>query len=412
MAKKPVNKDLLVGIDIGTSKVVTLVGEITSDGKLNIIGFGSHPSQGLKRGVVVNIESTVQSIQRSVEDAEHMAGCEIFSAYTGIAGSHIRSINSHGIVAIRDREVSLNDVDRVIDAAKAIAIPADQKILHVLPQEFMIDNQSSIREPVGMSGVRLEAKVHIVTGAVSAAQNIVKCMKRCGLSTSDIVLEQFASSQSILTEDEKELGVCMIDIGGGTSDIAIFTDGAIRHTAVIPIAGDQVTNDIAIALRTPTRNAEEIKIRYGCALQDLVDSNQTIEIPSIGDRAGRRLPGRALAEVVEARYEELFMLALTELRRSGLEDYISAGIVLTGGASKVVGAQELAERVFRIPVRIGKPECVTGLPDIIHNPIYATGVGLLVYGQKQRLSQREVVISQPNMKGLWSRMRNWFQGNF
>jgi cell division protein FtsA len=413
MAKKPVNKDLLVGIDIGTSKVVTLVAEIAPDGKLNIIGFGSHPSQGLKRGVVVNIESTVQSIQRSVEDAEHMAGCEIFSAYTGIAGSHIRSINSHGIVAIRDREVCMNDVDRVIDAAKAIAIPADQKILHVLPQEFMIDNQNSIREPVGMSGVRLEAKVHIVTGAVSAAQNIIKCMKRCGLATSDIVLEQFASSQSILTEDEKELGVCMIDIGGGTSDIAIFTDGAIRYTAVIPIAGDQVTNDIAIALRTPTRNAEEIKIKYGCALQDLVDPNQSIEIPVIGDRASRRLPGRALAEVIEARYEELFMLALNELRRSGLENFISAGIVLTGGASKVVGAQELAERVFKIPVRIGKPECVTGLPDIIHNPIYATGVGLLVYGQKQRANQRDVVISQPSsMKGLFSRMRNWFQGNF
>ncbi|MBX3709319.1 MAG: cell division protein FtsA [Gammaproteobacteria bacterium] len=412
MAKKPIHKDLLVGIDIGTSKVVTLVGEMTGDGKLNVIGFGSHPSQGLKRGVVVNIESTVQSIQRSVEDAEHMAGCEIFSAYTGIAGSHIRSMNSHGIVAIRDYEVSQSDVDRVLDAAKAIAIPADQKILHVLPQEFIIDNQDSIREPVGMSGVRLEAKVHIVTGAVSAAQNIVKCMKRCGLSTSDIVLEQFASSQSILTEDEKELGVCMIDIGGGTSDIAIFTDGAIRHTAVIPIAGDQVTNDIAIALRTPTRNAEEIKIKYGCALQDLIDPNQTIEIPTMGDRAGRRIHGRALAEVVEARYEELFTLALSELRRSGLEDFIAAGIVLTGGASKIMGAQELAERVFKIPVRIGKPYNVTGLPDIIHNPIYATGVGLLVYGQKQRSSQREVVINQPSMKGLWSRMKNWFQGNF
>lgn len=413
MAKKPsVNKDLLVGIDIGTSKVVTLVGEMSNEGKLNVIGFGMHPSQGLKRGVVVNIESTVQSIQRSVEDAEHMAGCEIFSAFTGIAGSHIKSINSHGMVAIRDREVSQTDVERVIDAAKAVAIPADQKILHVLPQEFIIDNQDSIREPVGMSGIRLEAKVHIVTGAVSAAQNIVKCMQRCGLTTSDIVLEQFASSQSILTDDEKELGVCMIDIGGGTSDIAIFTDGAIRHTAVIPIAGDQVTNDIAIALRTPTRNAEEIKIKYGCALQDLVDTNQTIEIPSIGDRAGRRIPRRGLAEVVEARYEELFNLALAELRRSGLEDFIAAGIVLTGGASKVEGAQELAERIFKIPVRIGKPHSVTGLPDIIHNPIYATSVGLLVYGLKQRQNQSETVISQPSMKSLWSRMKNWFQGNF
>jgi cell division protein FtsA len=413
MAKKPVNKDLLVGIDIGTSKVVTLVGEMSSDGKLNVIGFGSHPSQGLKRGVVVNIESTVQSIQRSVEDAELMAGCEIYSAFTGIAGSHIRSINSHGIVAIRDQEVSQSDVDRVIDAAKAIAIPADQKILHVLPQEFIIDSQDSIREPIGMSGVRLEAKVHIVTGAVSAAQNIVKCMKRCGLSTSDIVLEQFASSQSILTDDEKELGVCMIDIGGGTSDIAIFTDGAIRHTAVIPIAGDQVTNDIAIALRTPTRNAEEIKIKYGCALQDLVDSNMMIDIPTMGDnRVGRRLAARALAEVVEARYEELFSLAAAELRRSGLEEIMAAGIVLTGGASKIAGAQELAERVFKIPVRIGKPHNVMGLPDIIHNPIYATGVGLLVYGQKQRQNQREVVIRQPSIKSLWSRMKNWFQGNF
>ena len=411
MAKKP-NKDLLVGIDIGTSKVVTLVGEMTSDGKVNVIGYGSHPSQGLKRGVVVNIESTVQSIQRSVEDAELMAGCEIYSAYTGIAGSHIRSINSHGIVAIRDNEVSQNDVDRVLDAAKAIAIPADQKILHVLPQEFVIDNQDSIREPVGMSGVRLEAKVHIVTGAVSAAQNIVKCMKRCGLATSDIVLEQFASSQSILTEDEKELGVCMIDIGGGTSDIAIFTDGAIRHTAVIPIAGDQVTNDIAIALRTPTRNAEDIKIKYGCALQDLVDTNQMIDIPNMGDRAARRLPARSLAEVVEARYEELFTLALNELRRSGLEHIVSAGVVLTGGASKIMGAQELAERIFKMPIRIGKPFHVTGLPDIINNPIYATGVGLLVYGQKQRSSQREVVLNQPSMKSLWSRMKSWFQGNF
>src|SRR5579883_1207124 len=413
-ANKPnLNKDLIVGIDIGTSKVVTLVGEMTSDGKLNVIGFGSHPSQGLKRGVVVNIESTVQSIQRSVEDAERMAGCEVYSAYAGIAGSHIRSINSHGIVAIRDREVSQSDVDRVIDAAKAIAIPADQKILHVLPQEFLIDNQDSIREPIGMSGVRLEAKVHIVTGAVSAAQNIIKCMQRCGLNTSDIVLEQFASSQSILTEDEKELGVCMLDIGGGTTDIAIFTDGAIRHTAVIPIAGDQVTNDIAIALRTPTRHAEEIKIKYGCALQDLVDSNQNITLPVMGEKGARHISRRALAEIVEARYEELFNLVAAEIRRSGLEDLISAGIVLTGGASNVKGAQELAERIFKIPVRIGKPNHVTGLPEIIHNPIYATSVGLLVYGSRQhQLSGGEVTMSRSSMKSLWSRMKNWFQGNF
>lgn len=411
MAKKPIQRDLITGIDIGTSKVVTLVGEVTADMKINIIGMGTHPSTGLKKGVVVNIETTVQSIQRSVEDAEAMAGCEIFSAYTGIAGSHIKSLNSHGIVAIRDSEVSQSDVDRVIDAAKAIAIPADQKILHILPQEFTIDNQECIREPVGMAGVRLEAKVHIVTGAVGAAQNIVKCLKKCGLVASDIVLEQFASSQSILTEDEKELGVCMIDIGGGTTDIAIFTDGAIRHTAVIPIAGDQVTNDIAIALRTPSRHAEDIKIKYGCALQDLVDINQTIDVPPVGDRPARRISKRALAEVVEARYEELFTLVHAEIRRAGLEDVIAAGMILTGGASKVEGAVELAERVFRMPTRIGLPHNITGLADIINNPIYATSVGLLLYGLGQRDRQPELV---PNgsMKGLWGRMKGWFQGNF
>ena len=410
MAKKP-NKDLMVGIDIGTSKVVAIVGEITSDGKINVVGLGSHPSQGLKRGVVVNIESAVNSIQNAVEEAELMAGCQIYSAYTGIAGSHIRSINSHGIVAIRDREVTQSDIDRVIDAAKAVAIPADQKILHILPQEFIIDNQDSIREPIGMSGVRLEAKVHIVTGAVSAAQNIVKCLKRCGLVASDIVLEQFASSQSILGEDEKELGVCMIDIGGGTTDIAIFTDGAIRHTAVIPIAGDQVTNDIAIALRTPTKNAEEIKLKHACALQDLTDSNQMIDIPTVGERPGRHVSRRALAEVVEARYEELFNLVAAEIRRSGFEDIIAAGIVLTGGASKVEGAVELAERVFKVPVRLGLPQFVTGLPDVINNPVYATGVGLLIYGLQQRENQQDAS-SQPILKGLWGRMSSWFQGNF
>lgn len=410
MAKKP-NRDLMVGIDIGTSKVVTIVGEVTNDNKLNIVGVGSHPSQGLKRGVVVNIESTVQSIQRSVEEAELMAGCQIYSAYTGIAGNHIRSLNSHGIVAIRDREVAQSDVDRVIDAAKAVAMPADQKILHILPQEFIIDNQDSIREPIGMSGVRLEAKVHIVTGAVSAAQNIVKCLKRCGLAASDIVLEQFASSQSILTEDEKELGVCMIDIGGGTTDIAIFTDGAIRHTAAIPIAGDQVTNDIAIALRTPARNAEDIKIKHACALQDLADTNHMIDIPMMADRPGRHLSKRALAEVVEARYEELFTLVAAEIRRSGLEDLIAAGIVLTGGASKVEGAVELAERVFRMPVRLGIPQHVTGLPDVINNPVYATGVGLLLYGMQQRDGQRDQS-AQTGLKTLFGRMKGWFQGNF
>lgn len=410
MAKKP-NKDLMVGIDIGTSKVVAIVGEVTSEGKINIVGLGSHPSQGLKRGVVVNIESTVQSIQRAVEEAESMAGCQIYSAFTGIAGSHIRSINSHGIVAIRDREVTQTDVDRVIDAAKAVAIPADQKILHILPQEFIIDNQDSIREPIGMSGVRLEAKVHIVTGAVSAAQNIVKCLKRCGLTASDIVLEQFASSQSILSEDEKELGVCLIDIGGGTTDVAIFTDGSVRHTVAIPIAGDQVTNDIAIALRTPARNAEDIKIKHACALQDLADINQMIDIPTSSDRPGRHISKRALAEVVEARYEELFNLVLAEIRRSGFENMISAGIVLTGGASKVEGAVELAERIFKLPVRIGAPQNITGLTDVVNNPMYATGVGLLLYGMQQRETQGEMS-TQSGINSLWGKMKAWFQGNF
>lgn len=408
MAKKP-NKDLMVGIDIGTSKVVAIVCEMTAEG-LKVIGLGSCPSQGLKKGVVVNIESTVQSIQDAVEQAEKMAGCQIYSAYTGIAGSHIRSINSHGIVAIRDREVTQLDVDRVIEAAKAVAIPADQKILHILPQEFIIDNQDSIREPLGMSGVRLEAKVHIVTGAVSAAQNIMKCMKRCGLVATDIVLEQFASSQSILTEDEKELGVCMIDIGGGTTDIAIFTDGAIRHTAVIPIAGDQVTNDIAIALRTPTRHAENIKLKYACALQELADNNLLIDIPAVGDRSERQVSQRRLAEVVEARYEELFMLVASEIRRSGLEDLLAAGIVLTGGGAKVQGAIELAERVFKMPVRIGTPQNVSGLPDVINNPIYATSVGLILYGMQQRENPDEV-IAPSSMKNIWGRMKSWFQGN-
>ncbi|MEJ2652703.1 MAG: cell division protein FtsA [Gammaproteobacteria bacterium] len=350
MSKKG-EKDLIVGLDIGTSKVVAIVGELKADGAINIVGLGSHPSRGLKKGVVVNIESTVQSIQRAMEEAELMAGCQIHSVYAGIAGSHIRSLNSHGIVAIRDREVASGDVDRVIDAARAVAIPADQKVLHVLPQEFVIDNQEGIQEPVGMSGVRLEAKVHLVTGAVSAAQNIVKCVKRCGLEVDDIILEQLASSYSVLTDDEKDLGVCLVDIGGGTTDIAVFTEGSIRHTAVIPIAGDQVTNDIAVALRTPTQHAEEIKIKYACALTQLAMADETIEVPSVGERAPRRLARQTLAEVVEPRYEELLNLVQTELRRSGFEDLIAAGVVMTGGSSKMEGVIELAEEIFHAPVR-------------------------------------------------------------
>ncbi|MEW8014959.1 MAG: cell division protein FtsA [Candidatus Sedimenticola endophacoides] len=411
MTKKS-EKNLIVGLDIGTSKVVAIVGEIRPDEGIEIIGIGSQRSRGLKKGVVVNIESTVQSIQRAVEEAELMAGCEIHSVYAGIAGNHIRSLNSHGIVAIKDREVSNADVERVIDAARAVAIPADQKILHILPQEFIIDEQEGIKEPVGMSGVRLEARVHMVTGAVSAAQNIIKCVRRCGLEVDDLILEQLSSSYSVLSEDEKELGVCLVDIGGGTTDIAVFTEGSIRHTSVIPIAGDQVTNDIAVALRTPTQHAEQIKISYACALTQLAAGDETIEVPSIGDRPARRLSRQTLAEVVEPRYEELLGLVQADLRRSGFEDLIAGGVVLTGGSAKMEGLIELAEEVFHMPVRLGVPQYVSGLLDVVRNPIYATGVGLLLFGTQNQMTRLQDVSGGMGMKAVWERMKSWFQGNF
>ncbi len=407
---KTQEKKLIVGLDIGTSKVVAIVGEIGSNGTTDIIGIGSHPSNGLKKGVVVNIESTVQSIQRAVEEAELMAGCQIHSVFAGIAGSHIRSLNSHGIVAIRDSEVNSGDVERVIDAAKAVAIPADQRILHILPQEFVIDNQEGIREPIGMSGVRLEAKVHMVTGADSASQNIVKCIRRCGLEVDDIILEQLASSYSVLTEDEKELGVCIVDIGGGTTDIAVFTEGAIRHTAVIPIAGDQVTNDIAVALRTPTQHAEDIKIKYACALRQLTSLEDTIEVPGVGDREPKRMSRQTLAEVVEPRYEELFTLIQAELRRSGFEEVIPAGIVLTGGSSKMEGLIELAEEVFHMPVRLGVPQGISGLVDVVKNPIHATGVGLLLYGQQQNIYSSSYEEKALTLGGFFGSLKRLFSG--
>ena len=411
MSKKP-DKNLIVGLDIGTSKVVAIVGEITPESTVDIIGIGSHPSIGLKKGVVVNIESTVHSIQRAIEEAELMAGCQIHSVYTGIAGQHIRSLNSHGIVAIRDHEVTQADVDRVIDAAKAVPIPADQKILHILPQQFIIDTQDGIKEPVGMSGVRLEAKVHMVTGSVSAAQNIIKCVRRCGLDVDDIILEQLASSYSVLTEDEKELGVCLVDIGGGTTDIAVFTHGSIRHTAVIPIAGDQVTNDIAVALRTPTQSAEAIKIKYACALSRLAEPDEIIEVTGVTERPARRLSKLTLAEVVEPRYEELFALVQSELRRQGLEELLGSGIVVTGGSAKMEGVVELAEEIFRMPVRLGLPRYVTGLVDVVRNPIYSTGVGLLLYGRQQQLERQVNVVTRHGVNNVWGRMKRWFQGNF
>ncbi|OGO95475.1 MAG: cell division protein FtsA [Coxiella sp. RIFCSPHIGHO2_12_FULL_44_14] len=410
MPKKP-DKNLIVALDIGTSKIAALVGAVGPDKQVEVIGFGSHPSRGLRHGVVVNIEATVQSIQRAVEEAELMAGCDIHSAYTGIAGSHIRSLNSHGIVAIREREVNQSDVDRVIDAAKAVAIPADQRILHILPQEFIIDNQDGVREPVGMSGVRLEAKVHIVTGAVSAAQNITKCVRRCGLHVGDIVLEQLASSHAVLTEDEKELGVCMVDIGGGTTDIAVFVEGAIRHTAVIPIAGDHVTNDVAVAMRTPTQYAEQIKIQHASAVPEEIDPEDTIQVPSVAKRPPKRIQRKAIAQVVQARYEELFELILTELRRSGFEELVAAGVVLTGGASKLPGCIELAERVLHMPVRLGLPQHVSGLIDVRENPIYATGVGLLLHGYQSQVNNLPGLYEH-TAANLWQRMKSWFHGNF
>ena len=400
---------MIVGLDIGTSKVAAIVGEVTADHELEIKGIGTHASRGLRKGVVVNIESTVQSIQRAVEEAELMAGCNIESVYAGIAGSHVKSTNSHGVVAVPDREVLAHDVERVIDAAEAMAIPTDQKMLHVLPQEYIIDHQDGVTDPLGMSGVRLEAKVHLVSCAVNALQNIEKCIERCGLKVNSIILEQLASSYSVLSDDERQLGVCLVDIGGGTSDIAVFTGGAIRHTAVIPIAGDQVTNDIAMALRTPTPNAEEIKIRYGCALSQLARADQMIEVPGAGDRPPRELSRQTLAEVVEPRYDELFGLIQAELRRSGFEELIAAGVVLTGGASKMAGVIELAEEIFHMPVSLGAPKAVCGLKDIVRNPVHATGVGLMLYGKEQRRSAAGT--GQRGSGGRMSRLRKWLADN-
>ena len=403
--------NLIVGLDIGTSKVVSIVAEVSAENEIEIIGLGSCRSRGLKKGVVVNIESTVQTIQSAIQEAELMAGCNIHAVFTGIAGNHVRSLNSHGIVAIRDNEVTAGDIERVIDAARAVAIPADQKILHIIPRDFIIDGQEGIKEPIGMSGVRLEAKVHIVTGAVSAAQNIIKCVRRCGLEADDIVLEQLASSYSVLTEDEKDLGVCLADIGGGTTDLAVFTNGAISHTEVIPIAGDQVTNDIAVALRTPTQNAEEIKVGHACALAQLANPDDTVEVPSVGNRPVRRMSRQTLAEVVEPRYEELFSLVQAELRRTGYERQIVAGVVLTGGSSNMQGVVELAEEIFHVPVRVGTPQYVSGLVELVKNPIYATGVGLLLYGLRQQQYRTHPKRIDSGASGVWNRMKSWFQGN-
>jgi cell division protein FtsA len=412
MSRGKENKDLIVSLDIGTSKIAAIVAEMRPESGLEIIGMGSAPSRGLKKGVVVNIESTVNAIQRALEEAELMADCKIREVYTGIAGSHIKSFNSHGMVGIKDKEVTQMDVERVVETAKAVNIPTDQQILHILNQEFIIDGQEDVREPLGMSGVRLEVKVHIVTGAVSAAQNIMKCVRRCGLSVCDLILQPLASATAALSEDEKDLGVCLADIGGGTADVAVFTHGAIRHTAVIPIAGDQITNDIAMALRTPTKDAEDIKRRFGCALRQLADPHEMVEVPGVGDRGPRQLSRQTLAEVIEPRVEELYSLIQAELRRSGFEELLSSGIVITGGSSAMQGMVELGEEVFHMPVRLGMPHYLGGLAEVVRHPRFSTGVGLLLLGVQQRQRQELVKLQSGSLRQIFERMKNWFQGNF
>ena len=404
-------KDVVVGLDIGTAKVMAVVAEVLPGGDLKLAGLGVAPSNGLKRGVVVNIDATVQSIQQALKEAELMADCKIQRVYTGITGSHIRGLNSSGMVAVKDKEVTPADVARVVETAKAINISSDQRLLLVEPQEFVIDGQD-VREPIGMSGIRLEVKVHIVTGAVSAVQNIVKCVRRCGLEVSDLILQPMASADSVLTTDERELGVVLVDIGGGTTDVAVFTEGAIRHTAVIPIAGDQITNDIAMALRTPTLEAEEIKLRYGVAKQILADPTETLEVPGLGDRNPRTLSRQALAAVIEPRVEELFALVHQVVRESGYEEVLSSGIVLTGGSAMMPGMTELAEDIFLKPARLGTPEYSGQLADVVRSPRYSTVLGLLQEAKKQYLRGYIVTRQEGSVKAVWQRMKEWFLGNF
>ncbi|WP_243370045.1 cell division protein FtsA [Geotalea sp. SG265] len=405
--------NLIVGLDIGTTKICAIVGNLTEEG-IDIVGIGTSPSRGLRKGVVINIESTVASIRKAVEEAELMAGCEIKSVYAGIAGGHIKGFNSQGVIAIKNREVCAEDVKRVIDAAKAIAIPMDREVIHILPQEFIIDDQDGIREPLGMSGVRLEAKVHIVTGAVASAQNIIKSCNRAGLDVADIVLEQLASSEAVLSADEKELGVALIDVGGGTTDIAIFVDGAIKHTSVLSLGGNHLTNDIAVGLRTPMAEAEKIKQKYGCCLASLVGKDETIEVPSVGGRKPRVLSRQLLAEILEPRVEEIFTLVNREIVKSGFEDVIASGVVLTGGSTILEGMPELAEQVFNLPVRRGLPQRIGGLIDVVNSPAYATGVGLVVYGSKN-VGVHEFPTAQSEesiFRKVSGRMKDWFSEFF
>ncbi len=409
MAKK---ENLIVGLDIGTTKTCAIVGEVTEDG-VNIIGIGSHPSRGMRKGVVVNIESTVESVKKAVEEAELMAGCDITGVYAGIAGSHIKGINSRGIVAIKDKEVRTSDVKRVIDAAQAVAIPSDREVLHVIPQEFIVDDQDGVKDPIGMAGIRLEGKVHIVTAASTFAQNIIKCCNRAGLNVHEVILEQLAGSEAVLGHDEKELGVALIDIGGGTTDLAIFVNGSVVHTNVLPLGGNNMTNDVAVGLRTPAQEAERIKQKYGCVLTSLVQKEETIEVPSVGGRNPRILPRQILSEILEPRVEEIFHLVHQEVVRSGFEDRIAAGMVLTGGCSILEGMPELAEQVFNLPVRRGIPKGVGGLADVVKSPMYATAVGLVLAGS--RGAAEEKLAAHAERRGISkvsNRVTEWFKEIF
>jgi cell division protein FtsA len=402
-------EQLIVGLDIGTSKICAVVGEVRPDGVVDIIGMGSHPSIGLRKGVVINIENTVDSIKEAIEEAETMAGCEISSVYAGIAGGHIKGFNSHGVIALKKREVGKLDIERVIDAARAVAIPMDREVIHTLPQEFIVDDQAGISDPTGMSGVRLEVKIHIVTGSVTSAQNIIKCANRAGLDVYDIVLESLASSEAILTNEERNLGVALIDFGGGTTDLAIFSQGSIKHTFVLTLGGDNLTNDIAIGIRTPFKEAEKIKLKYGCGLTSLIGENEALEVPGVGERKPRTVSRRLLGEILEPRVEEIFSLSYQEMARSGYDDLVSSGVVITGGSALLPGVPEIVEQVFNMPARIGYPANVGGLKEIVNSPMYATAVGLVLYGANSQQREKRFRIRDTNIfNRIVSRMKRWF----
>jgi len=401
--------ELIVGLDIGTSKICAVVGEARPDGIVDIVGMGSHPSIGLRKGMVINIENTVDSIKEAIEEAETMAGCEISSVYAGIAGGHIKGFNSHGIIALKDREVGKIDVERVIDAARAVAIPMDREVIHTLPQEFIVDDQGGISDPAGMSGVRLEVKIHIVTGAVTSAQNIIKCANRAGLDVYDIILESLASSEATLTDEERNLGVALIDFGGGTTDLAIFSQNSIKHTSVLTLGGDNLTNDITVGIRIPFKEAEKIKIKYGCGLTSLIGKNETIEIPSVGGREPRTISRQLLGDILEPRVEELFSLICQEMIRSGYDDLVTSGIVVTGGSSLLPGVPEIVEQVFNMPARVGYPANIGGLKEIVNSPMYATAVGLVLYGANSKQREKRFRIRDTNIfNRIVSRMKRWF----